>query len=152
MLLSNDYLCFKRIIHLSFIYVSGMITVMTIVFHSNISQIFSIRSSGGQYCGSAGLAEPSGPCSAGWYCESGAYSDKPSPWVNVTVSDGYNSTCPIYSLNNTGDVCAPGKNLKKHFKCIIKMIQKKKKRIAKENNFRKRFYLQIVLFLINIIS
>ncbi|RUS80923.1 hypothetical protein EGW08_011304, partial [Elysia chlorotica] len=63
---------------------------------------------GGQYCGSAGLAEPTGPCSAGWYCESGAYSDRPSPWVNVTAADGFNSTCPVYSLNNTGDVCVPG--------------------------------------------
>ena len=62
----------------------------------------------GQHCGSAGLAEPSGACGAGWYCSGGAFTSQPSDLANVTGIDPLNTTYPAYSLNNTGDICQPG--------------------------------------------
>ncbi len=62
----------------------------------------------GQHCGSAGLAEPLGACGAGWYCSGGAFTSQPSDLANVTGIDPLNTTCPAYSLNNTGDICQPG--------------------------------------------
>ncbi len=64
--------------------------------------------SAGKYCEGAGLAEPTGDCSAGWYCSSGAYSSKPTPFVNTSDSYSVNTVCPIYSLNDTGAICTPG--------------------------------------------
>lgn len=63
--------------------------------------------SAGKYCGSDGLAEPSGDCAPGWYCSSGAFTDKPQPYVNSSNPNSVD--CPIYSLNFTGGVCTPGK-------------------------------------------
>lgn len=63
----------------------------------------------GKYCAGEGLVEPTGDCSAGWYCSRGAFSDRPSPVVNASSSD-FNLTCPVYSLNDTGGVCLPGKS------------------------------------------
>lgn len=60
----------------------------------------------GMYCAGHGLAVPTGTCAAGWYCSGGAYSDKPTTYVNSSSS----IDCPIYSLNETGGVCLPGKD------------------------------------------
>jgi hypothetical protein len=60
------------------------------------------------YCAGYGLAVPTGTCAAGWYCSGGAYSDKPTTYVNSSSS----IDCPIYSLNETGGVCLPGKLIK----------------------------------------
>lgn len=56
------------------------------------------------YCAGDGLAVPTDICAAGWYCSGGAYSNKPTPFVNSTSS----VDCPIYSLNETGGQCDPG--------------------------------------------
>lgn len=62
----------------------------------------------GHYCAGDGLMEPSGVCAAGWYCKRGAFSNQPTPVVNAS-SSSVNQSCPVYSLNDTGGVCTPGK-------------------------------------------
>ena len=61
----------------------------------------------GKYCLGDGLAEPTGDCAAGWYCQRGAFDPRPSYWMNITEDP----LCPIYSLNETGGVCWPGEHL-----------------------------------------
>lgn len=64
----------------------------------------------GEYCQGAGLPEPTGLCAPGWFCSRGAFTNKPSPIYNGTEdSSVVDSTCPIYSLNDTGGICPPGK-------------------------------------------
>lgn len=57
--------------------------------------------SGGRFCGGTNLTEPSGNCSAGYYCVSGAAS--PNPYMtNLTQ-------CPAHFKHITiGDVCPRG--------------------------------------------
>ena len=42
---------------------------------------------GGEYCDSAGLSQPSGPCVAGYYCTAAAVTATPA------VADGYGGHC-----------------------------------------------------------
>lgn len=63
---------------------------------------------GGKYCNGDGLAEPTGDCAPGWYCSGGAYTDKPTTYVNSTTLYSTNYSCPVYALNNTGGICEPG--------------------------------------------
>ncbi|KAI8480901.1 hypothetical protein Bbelb_413740, partial [Branchiostoma belcheri] len=63
---------------------------------------------GGLYCAGDGLSTPTGDCAPGWYCSGGAFSDKPSPYVNTSDSYSVDTECPVYSLNFTGGICTPG--------------------------------------------
>lgn len=63
---------------------------------------------GGKYCNGDGLAEPTGDCAPGWYCLGGAYTEKPTTYVNSTTLYSTNYSCPVYALNNTGGICEPG--------------------------------------------
>ena len=56
----------------------------------------------GLYCETSGLTYPTGPCSQGWYCVRGAWSDKPTEIGNYTAS---NCSCPA---DLTGGQCQPG--------------------------------------------
>ena len=62
---------------------------------------------GGWYCQGDANEVPTARCDAGWYCSGGAYAARPSPYDNST-GDYSVSECPIYALNNTGDICPPG--------------------------------------------
>ncbi|XP_071497013.1 uncharacterized protein [Diadema antillarum] len=62
----------------------------------------------GKYCDGDGNDVPTDDCAAGWYCSRGAYSRKPQPSVNDSSLLNASIECPIYSLNNTGDICPPG--------------------------------------------
>ena len=65
----------------------------------------------GKYCGSDGLSEPTGDCAPGYYCSGGAYTDRPTLYPVSSERYTLNDTiCPIYSVNETGDVCSPGKS------------------------------------------
>lgn len=56
----------------------------------------------GYYCNQTGLTKPTGRCSAGWYCVSAAWLDKPMDLDNFTSGD---CVCPS---NATGGECPPG--------------------------------------------
>ncbi|XP_077985306.1 uncharacterized protein LOC144439946 [Glandiceps talaboti] len=58
----------------------------------------------GQYCEGEGLFEPSGNCSAGWFCTGGSWNAKPLPLGNAT--DLSMCTCP--NVDYTGNRCPPG--------------------------------------------
>lgn len=80
------------------------------MFHQLFSyfQILFFVWPGGKYCNGDGLAEPTGDCAPGWYCSGGAYTDKPTTYVNSTTLYSTNYSCPVYALNNTGGICEPG--------------------------------------------
>ena len=62
----------------------------------------------GYYCGEPGLVIPSGPCSAGFYCLSGAKEASPQ----TTFKHGYEGdTCVDQSDSGTNDLCPPGTRL-----------------------------------------
>ena len=64
----------------------------------------------GKYCGSDGLSEPTGDCAQGYYCSGGAYTDQPTQYPVGSERYTLNDTiCPIYSVNETGGICQPGK-------------------------------------------
>ncbi|XP_033122761.1 uncharacterized protein LOC117121631 [Anneissia japonica] len=58
----------------------------------------------GMYCQGEGLEEPTGNCSAGWFCTGGAWDSMPLPPGNSTVIA--DCTCP--AVNYTGNKCPPG--------------------------------------------
>ncbi|XP_033646870.1 uncharacterized protein LOC117306372 isoform X1 [Asterias rubens] len=62
---------------------------------------------GGMYCEGEANEVPTAKCDPGWYCSSGAFAKRPVPNDNTT-GDYSVSECPIYTLNNTGDICPPG--------------------------------------------
>lgn len=57
----------------------------------------------GEYCATEGLSTSTGPCSTGWYCTVGAWSNTPLEWDNSTLSE----TC-VCPANSTGGKCQPG--------------------------------------------
>ena len=57
------------------------------------------------------------PYFSGYYCSGGAYTERPTVYPDGSERYTLNDTiCPIYSVNETGDVCSPGKSvLSLHF-------------------------------------
>lgn len=62
----------------------------------------------GEYCQGYGRKMPNDKCDPGWYCSRGAYSPKPLPHANEVFNNSHHFTCPIYSVNSTGDICPKG--------------------------------------------
>ena len=58
----------------------------------------------GEYCEFDGLAQPTGNCSAGWFCTGGSWQAQPSEAGNAT--DVNSCSCP--AGNYTGGRCWPG--------------------------------------------
>lgn len=81
---------------------------MDLLLQPMTSLPFLFFTTAGQYCAGDANSVPTGDCSPGWYCTSGAYSNKPTPYVNTSESYSV-SECPVYSLNETGGLCEPGK-------------------------------------------
>ena len=61
-----------------------------------------------QYCAGYGNEAPDGLCDAGYFCTRGAYSPRPILQTNLTYNNSYQFTCPLYSVNQTGDMCPAG--------------------------------------------
>lgn len=101
---------------------------------------------GGKYCNGDGLAEPTGDCAPGWYCSGGAYTDKPTTYVNSTTLYSTNYSCPVYALNNTGGICEPG-NLNQQFPSteqqLIRIIE-----FSTIKNFAKLYLPKIAIIVI----
>ena len=74
-----------------------------------LGKICSYLNSAGKFCGSDGLSEPTGDCAPGYYCLGGAYTDQPVLYPPGSERFTLNETlCPVYSVNETGDLCPPG--------------------------------------------
>lgn len=101
---------------------------------------------GGKYCNGDGLAEPTGDCAPGWYCLGGAYTEKPTTYVNSTTLYSTNYSCPVYALNNTGGICEPG-NLNQQFPSteqqLIRIIE-----FSTIKNFAKLYLPKIAIIVI----
>ena len=63
---------------------------------------------GGQFCQGYGNKVPDGLCDPGYFCTLGAYTSKPVLFSNMTYNNSFMFSCPIYSLNQTGDICPIG--------------------------------------------
>ena len=77
----------------------------------NLVHLTSFFISAGQYCEGDANDVPTADCAPGWYCTRGAYQYKPIAYVNASInaSDYSVAECPVYSLNDTGAICPPGK-------------------------------------------
>ena len=62
--------------------------------------------SGGSYCEGYANEKPDGLCDPGYYCQRGTYTKTPQLYSNLTSN--FTSTCPIYSVNQTGNLCYKG--------------------------------------------
>ena len=63
---------------------------------------------GGSYCSGYGNTNPDGKCSSGHYCRRAAYTEKPIEFTNLVHNSSDEFTCPIYSVNQTGNICPSG--------------------------------------------
>ena len=62
----------------------------------------------GQFCKGHGLSTPTGPCSAGWYCELASASPTPTS-DNTSVTDfAILQRCPLQPFNQSGGLCPAG--------------------------------------------
>jgi len=63
---------------------------------------------GGSYCGGYANKLPDDYCAAGYYCTRGAYTPRPTEYENLSHNSSDLYSCPIYSVNQTGNICPNG--------------------------------------------
>ena len=63
---------------------------------------------GGSYCGGYANTKPDDVCAKGYYCSIGAYTPRPVQFENLVHNSTDKYSCPIYSVNQTGNICPNG--------------------------------------------